>query len=375
MNINNIESKILRVLNRTLDDIEVWEDALKLLCDETGAKKAIITTRHIQSAEIVVSETIEQLNQSPLLYGLSNEEIESYVNEYHEDDIWTKVENERRPYAPYSLAQHLLIDELKKTRLWEWLEPQGISDTIVSEIFSSQTHWIALNVYYEYTDKKTRRKIFNFLNSFLPDMQRAWRQGQEIRSAESLLSSGGVLIDHYDFAAILMSPPNKVHWINDKALTLLTEQNIGLVESSILRLRNLKVQNWIKSHANALFDNKGLNTLTDEMTYSMKSQSSNVEFQLNRMSKFDSILGTGSPVFLVSLIPNGVVVRPTIESLISHPDLTKTEKALVRHLSQGHSIKSFGEATSTTEDNARFHWKNLKTKLGLHSRKQISELK
>ena len=368
------ESTFLRLLNRTLDDIEVWEDVLEFLCKETGAKKAIITTREVPSAEIVISEAISQMNQSPLLYGLSNEEIESYVIDYHEDDIWTKVENERRPYAPYSLAQHLPMSELKKSKLWNWLEPQGISDTIVAEVFSSPSHWIALNVYYDHADKPTRRNIFNFLSSFLPDIQRVWRLGQDIRSAQTLLSSGGVLIEHYDFAAILISPPSKILWINDKALSVLDQHNIGRVENGELRLRNLTEKKWIKSHTTALFNQNNLSAIAEDMTYSMRSKLSNVEFKLSRVAKFDSVLGIGSPVFLVSLYPGGVVPQTTLAGMLGAADLTKTEKALVRHLSNGHSIKSFGEATGTSEHNARFHWKNIKRKLGLHSPKQIFDL-
>lgn len=367
------DGKLIQLIYRSLENIEIWEDILQYLCEQTGATKAIITTREKPTANIVISETIQQMHESPLLYGLSNAEIESYVSTYREDDIWTAIENSRHPHVPYSLAQHLPLDELKQNNLWNWLEPQGISDSIVGEIFNTTSHWIAINIYYDHADKHIRRNIMDFLSSYLEEMQRAWRLGRELRSAEMLLTSGGVLIDHYDFAAILIAPPLKILWMNNQAIEVLAAQNIGAVNEGILRFSDKNIEKWIALHTKALFNHKNdVEDLSHDMNYSMYAKSSEIEIKINRMAKFDTVLGTGSPVFLVSVLPNGKFRKMTLKDMLSHPELTKTEKLLVQHLSQGNNIVSFSKARGTKEDAARHHWKNVKRKLGLFSHKQIS---
>lgn len=370
----NHTANLLKTIYRTLENIELWEDVLRIMCEMTGATKAIITTREKPSADIVISEVISEMSESPLLYGLSNDEIESYVTTYRDDDIWTEIENSRHPYVPYSLAQYLPLEDLKKSQLWKWLKPQGISDTIVAEIFNIDSHWIALNVYYEHSEKNVRRNIMDFLDMYLEEMQRAWLQGRKLRSADTLMSSGGVLIENYDFAAILIAPPRKVLWLNEQANEMLTKHNIGSVKNHKLSLMDKTIQKWITLHTTALFDHKGKgDAFGEDMNYSMKAAASELNIKINRMAKFDTVLGTGSPVFLLSLFPVGQPRRMTVQDMLDHPELTKTERQLVEHLSKDNTIASFANVRGSKEDAARHHWKNVKRKLGLFSHKQIAE--
>ena len=45
------------------------------------------------------------------------------------------------------MSAYISKDELQKTPFWKWLEPQGVSDTIVAELWHSDQACAAINLY------------------------------------------------------------------------------------------------------------------------------------------------------------------------------------------------------------------------------------
>ena len=360
---------IIKTIYNTLESTEKWENVLRMICRETGASKAIITARIKTTSDVIIPPIAKQVHHSPLLYGLTEKDIDRYIYVYHNHDAWTIIEKENHPTTPYSLAKYLPLEKLKKTKFWEWLEPQGVTDSIVAEIYNNATHWIALNIYYELSDRKVQQNIFAFLRDYLPEMNKAWELGERLKTSDGIMVSGNEIIQRYDHAAILLAPPNRVIDSNRHAVELLDKMELGKIHNKTLRLKDRSVQAWISDQTKTMFDHRKPNSV--EQSYSIESKFPEVQYTLSRMSKFDEMLGTGSPVFLLSIYSEQSERNYTFDELINHPKITPKQREVLLHLAHGKKLNETPKLTGTKIDNVRKHWANAKKNLGLHSIKQV----
>lgn len=103
------------------------------------------------SVELYITNDISAELKSPMLYGFTADEIDDYLEHYYQDDPWTEVEHQYHPVIPYAMSSYLPVEALRKTKFWQWLEPQQINDSVVVEIFSAPDSWISMNLFFMMT--------------------------------------------------------------------------------------------------------------------------------------------------------------------------------------------------------------------------------
>ena len=136
----SMKEKIENAIFETVSDINKWHTVLELFIMATGAQKGIISLRSHLSAELVIPTDVRQELGSPLVSGFTEEEVYAYITHYSEYDPWTEFENRYPPNEAYALSRHVGLGQLKQGKFWEWLEPQGINDTIVFKIGDSSSN-------------------------------------------------------------------------------------------------------------------------------------------------------------------------------------------------------------------------------------------
>lgn len=172
-------------LSLTITDPMQWENALDVLCRTCGATKALITRRSLQGATIVVPTRVQDEWQSPLIHGFSLEQVEDFLMNYQESDPWTPIEAQNPPYTPYALSRFFPVDKLRRTKFWDWLEPQGIVDSIVAEIGHDADGWTALNLYLNEEQARNADAVVAALKEILPQLSTIWSAGKEVFMARS----------------------------------------------------------------------------------------------------------------------------------------------------------------------------------------------
>lgn len=174
-------SKFYSLLSRSVESAEQWQDVLAGLCAVSGAKKAIIALRDNKTAELVIPDRVGREFFSPMLFGFSEAEVESYLTRYSVFDPWTAIERRRRPIVPYALSDYLPDAKLRASTFWEWLEGQGISDTCVAELERGRQGWVALNLYFDSSAPGASLRVAAVMRKAAPAISRSWKIFQQIQ--------------------------------------------------------------------------------------------------------------------------------------------------------------------------------------------------
>lgn len=168
---NNVLSSILQAAAKP----ELWDAALKTIAKACNAKSAIITLRSKHNCEVVISSEIENEFHTPFVAMLSEEHVENYVNNFRNKDVWSHQQVNNRPFAPILMSNKLPMCSLQKTDFWNWLEPQGINDTVVVQLGESKHYWTALNLYFDNNNAEDAKKKQQYIQNLLPDLKSAWQ--------------------------------------------------------------------------------------------------------------------------------------------------------------------------------------------------------
>jgi len=354
--------KLQQAIYKTIDDIEYWQEVLRLLCEVTGASKGIISLRDSLTAELVIPTDVRQELSSPLLYGFSEMEIGSYVTHYIEQDPWTPFEKLFHPSEPTSLAKFVDLKTLQNSEFWQWLEPQGITDTTVLEIGLSAPNWIAMNLYYPTKTDTIKKKVLQYTTKLQETMQDAWRIGQRLRASEQAPNRLGYFLERQPQAALILSAAGEIILENKKALTLketatniyhLDNQRFGFNDPQ-LQLQLLEAMQTLKISVDARLEE-------------IKFSSQTLDLTLTLIEKAEDQLGADSGARLLSIRPVSAQLLPIWNNVL----LTKRERQLVELLANGDKVVDFINHYQMSKSTGHFHWQNVKRKLEIKDRSEI----
>lgn len=359
----------MELLYKTITNIEIWQDVLAYLCNITNAPKGILMLRNIESAELLIPKNIHIDLKSPMIYGLSDIEIETYIKKYYQFDPWTKIEKEHHPLTPYAMSEHFPISELKKTKFWEWLQPQNISDSIVVEIHHSAEHWVSINLFFDGYDEKTKQDALTILNKHQIIMNNVWHLGLQFRASNASPESLIYFIEQQDLPSILIDHNLKVIHTNKKADFFLQDpKNLIKKSSGYLFIRNKQKQKSLKEAISSLSDNPFNPKSPPHATIPFD----NWICTATLLSEAQNIVGEDTAIRMLTfrsniILSNAQQALPIWET----PSLTRREKELVEILALGGKVVDFQNKYRLTKSTAYTHWTNVKEKLKVVDRTEI----
>lgn len=360
-----MKEKIENAIFETISDIDKWQLVLKYLVEATGASKGIITLRDRLTAELVIPNDVRQELGSPLIYGFSEQEVDSYISHYIKYDPWTKIENLYHPDEAYALSTHLDIITLKKHIFWEWLEPQNISDCIIFKIGeSSSKYWIALNIYYPMEKRSVKKSIFEYLSVFRNTIRNAWKQGQKIRLSHVKSSYAEYFIEQRSQPSFLINSHKEVLQKNKKAKEsqLDSDSPFLLDIDNTLRPKDKALKKLLQSTMRQL-EKKQSNQQTIPQA-SIVYQTKHIQVSL--IGKAESLLGENTALFLIEqhhLADKQLIWEDSA--------LTRRERELVEILAKGGRVVDFQNHYKLAKSTAHMHWKHVKEKLNIKDRSDI----
>lgn len=186
-------------------DTSIWSEALQELCNYTSTRKALISIRDLKTAKIIVPNDVSAGFASPLIYGFSEEEVETYLTKFVDIDVWTPVEQANYPYFPYAMSRYLELRTLKQSEFWDWLEPQNINDCIVCELGRTDQYWAALNLYFDGLETSKANIALERLRSVLPSLRSAWSASREFQLSKTSEDALTMVLDAMNIPAALIS--------------------------------------------------------------------------------------------------------------------------------------------------------------------------
>lgn len=352
-----------QAIYKTIEDIELWQDVLQLFCKLTGAEKGIITLRDRTTAELVVPADVESDLSSPLLYGFSYEEIGGYIEHYIAFDPWTEFEKLYHPNTPFALSKYVKYEKIIKTPFWEWLEPQGVNDTVVLDIGTSSPNWVAMNLYYDGQNPAIKRKILRYTSKLQGMMQEVWALGQKVRAAQLEPNRLGYFLDQQPDPSVLLSPDGKIILANSKAEQLFKapdtivsrEEAEIIIQDKKLRKQYDNIMRLIKDMPGAKFSEQ-LDLTTGDFSLS-----------LALIEKAEDQIGVDKAARLLTIRR----LSKSMSCIWDTPGLTKRERQLVEFIANGGRVVDFSHSFNLSKSTSHFHWSNVKKKLDVSDRSEI----
>ena len=352
-----------QTIYKTIEDIELWQEVLQLFCTLTGAEKGIITLRDRATAELVVPVDVESDLSSPLLYGFSYEEIGGYIEHYIAFDPWTEFEKLYHPNTPFALSKYVKYDKLVKTPFWEWLEPQGVNDTVVLDIGTSSPNWVAMNLYYDGQNPAIKRKILRYTAKLQGMMQEVWSLGQKVRAAQLEPNRLGYFLDQQPDPSVLLSPDGKVILANSKAEELFdAPDTIVSTKNAQIVIQDKKLKKQYDDMFHQIKELQGTK-LNEQLSFI----AGDFKLSLALIEKAEDQIGADKAARLFTIKR----LSKSLGCIWETPGLTKRERQLVEFIANGGRVVDFSNSLSLSKSTSHFHWSNVKKKLKVTDRSEI----
>lgn len=360
--------KLKELLYSTITKMDAWHDVLAEICSITGAPKAMITLRDKLTAELFVTQDVNIELESPMLFGLTQREVESYIRDYYHLDPWTLIERKTHPYAPYTMSSFLPIEKLKKMPFWQWIETQNFNDSVVMELYSSRDSWVAINVFIDGYNDNVKTATLNLLSSIQHDLNFVWQQGLNIRASLAPPESLMYFLEQQEQAAILVDKYGKVIGKNNKSADLFTDNSVELSEKEqfiFIRDKNLlsEFRNKIASLSLAKFNT------TQAPSFNMII--SNHILKCVLLGKGQDIVGTDTALRLITIENVDDPIKQALIPIWQAPSLTQREQQLVEVLAKGGRVVDFMTLYNVAKSTSHAHWTNTKRKLKVRDRSEI----
>lgn len=344
-------SDISELIFETVADVVRWESVIEALCNATGCKKGIISLRETHSSRFIIPQSVLE---SRLIFGFDAQTIESFVVKYQKLDPWTEIEHDNYPELPIVLSDFLPESELEATSFWEWLAPQGISDTVALSLGEYSSYWVGLNLY---GSRQNCKRATESLLPLLPLLRQGWRLGEEffdLKKSDKLT------------AEVLSDLPIPIISFDD-------DGTVSATSNSLLKMVSLSGQSLSR-----LLTKDRLASLAVDQSCP-KSETFDVDDQIWRVflvssSDLEDPVGRKSRRHLAMVASNVTTRTETIRMLFEATKFSPRQKQLVGHLKQGNSIASFAELNGIAVDTAYHHWKEIKRLTGVTSPKEIRML-
>ncbi|MBD5770812.1 LuxR C-terminal-related transcriptional regulator [Marinomonas colpomeniae] len=356
------------LLYETITNINVWQDVLKHACKITHASKGMIVLRGRRDAELFISEKLYIELKSPMLYGFSTKEIKAYVMEYSQCDPWGKITIEHHPIRPYAVSKYLPIQELQKTKFWEWIKPQEISDSVTVEIHGTADVWVSINLFFNHNNEEVRQSSLALLQNFQKIMYDVWRLGLQFRNTNSFPESLIYFLEQQNSASIIIDRNLNVFHTNKKAdLILLDSTNSIMKISNHLLIRNKEKHKNLRESVSKL-SNKLFNPKKPPYT---AIQLDNWVCTATLLSEGQNIVGEDTALCLLTISSKTIKSNAQLIPVWENSILTRRESQLVKVLALGGMVVDFQNEYGIAKSTAHAHWGNIKKKLEIVDRAQI----
>lgn len=178
--VNGKTERLSHLVLEAAADNAKWHDVLREVMRMCGAIKGIITLRDLTTAQLHFPATAASELSAPLIIGIEPEHVASYFDRYAACDVWTPIERRYYPYVPYFMSDHISLAMLQRSEFWQWLEPQGIMDCLVAEIYRSPRHWVALNLHFDESVLGHQREIVERVQVLLRDLRTGWALSERL---------------------------------------------------------------------------------------------------------------------------------------------------------------------------------------------------
>ncbi|WP_171043944.1 LuxR C-terminal-related transcriptional regulator [Pseudoalteromonas phenolica] len=353
-------------IQKTTSNIESWQEVLHEISRLTGVKKGIITLRDRATAELFIPTDVQYESSSPLLYGFSSEEVGSYVTHYARFDPWTEFEKLYHPSKPYALSKYIDQQTLQNSEFWQWLKPQGISDTIVLDIGSSSNSWVAMNLYFLAEDTTTRENTLAVVTELQEVMVEAWEQGLLYRMSKAAPDSLLYFLNQQANPSILIDS-NSLIVLENKKATKFLKNNEAIFKDvkGHLKIKNIELKKEFRKAMEKLKESQ-FSELAELVVADDKFL---IKFAL--IEKAQNAIGEDKGLRLIT-----VEETPQNELLATfpiweNPKLSKRERQLVELLANGNRVVDFYTQYNLKKSTGHFHWANVKEKLNVKDRSEI----
>lgn len=338
--------RLTQSLVGTVANREGWDRALGDLCAYVGAKKALLSLRAFDTADIVVPDNVMRTYGSPLIYGFTETEVGAYLDTYAQIDPWTEIEQRNHPYYPYAMSAYIDEVALRKTEFWAWLEPQGIKDTIVAELWHSDHAWAAINLYLGQASDVPIDDMLDRLREVLPVLKAVWTAGKELELARSADSAIGMVISAVEGPALLVTRDGAIQSLNEGAKALLAEWSLPSTAGDRLVLpQDLRLQSKDSALSAKLLKGgpapyRGHAVLSD-------------------LQSTQTLDGEDVDLLLIRFEP----ARLEAGKLWETDGLTPRERDLVKLIAQGARLKDAEDSMALSHPRIMQIWKSARTKL------------
>uniref|UniRef100_UPI00192CF03D LuxR C-terminal-related transcriptional regulator n=1 Tax=Thaumasiovibrio occultus TaxID=1891184 RepID=UPI00192CF03D len=349
-------------------NVSDWGRILAALLDLCGASRGVISLRCRHTASVFVPPVVLKEGQSPLICGLSKEEVNTYLKYYADMDPWVAIERKHHPVVPYLMSEYLPLDELKTLPYWQWLEPQGINDCATLDIGRCDEGWIAVSVLFDGSTEGQRYQVLNTLRQYQHSLSLAWRMRQKAR--ENTMSSVCFeqLINQIAFPAFILSPSNKLINYNHAGERFLADCDTPLQESDdelVLidenrRCRAIPIRKYFDA--------------TEYNAY--RSTPQNLEagewcLEYAHLGEGGNLLGVDDLLRLVIVKRKEDIKNEFLTPIWDFPGLTRRERQLVKVLATGGKVVDFSHQYKVAKSTSHSHWSNVKRKLNVGDRSEI----
>lgn len=364
----NSKQRLTGLLYKTISDINVWQDVLREISLLTGASRCIIMQRDKKTAELYITQSIYIDLESPVVYGFSDDETESYITHFYQSDPWTEIELNNHPVTPYAMSSYLPIAELKGTEFWPWLAPQGINDTAVTEVFNSVGYWVSINLYFDGYNESVKNSCLDLLSEYKMLMSEVWALGQQFRVSKSSPESLFYFLEQQKSPSFLVDNKSKVIKANNKGLALLDCKDCSVkLKDNLLFIKNSEMRSRLRGEISVLAERKYIVENPPKTSFNIGE----LAFHCTLLGNGEDIIGRDTALRLVSVESREELLSELLSPIWEVSCLTRRERELVKVMASGGRVVDFMHKHGIAKSTAHAHWGKVKEKLQVKDRSEI----
>ena len=346
--------RVTASLIETVTDQSAWPRALADICQYTRTSNAVVTLRAQSSAAMIIPDAVQEVQQSPLIHGFSQAQVETYLAKHHGSDPWITVARDNHPYSPYAMSKFFPIEKLRGTAFGDWLKEQNIDDTVIVDLGAAGKYWAAMNLYFGDTSTTKAEAICGKVKEILPILRSAWAAGRNIQLERQAARRVEGILEQVAFPVVVVSPDGSILHFNDAAQNL-AQSDFGFT----LRLgEGLALPASIEIAANS--DAAHLNLRRTRAPTSFRGFATTSHLSLAQL-----ISGEPSGSVMIAFFEVGE------EGYLPNPKgldlraLTNREAELARLVAEGSQLKEAREAMGISHARAMQLWRSIRDKMGI----------
>ena len=330
-----------------------WADVLEETIRLCGAISGVITLRDLKTAEVLFPDETSSELAAPLIINFAPEFIASYLDRYAALDVWTQIERQYYPFTPYFMSDHLRLASLMKTEFWAWLEPQGIADCLVADVYRSRRHWVALNLLFDPAAESRKSEILATLATLLPSIRTGWEISERLIGLNQAKEASRGYLDNWPYPSMILDEDYVVTSANRLALQEFPK-HIGLSEpmavGAPLSLRPCPLRETLDRL-------RERPEAAGSALLSVAGKDDGHTLQISTIAQGTDLIGKRRAHFLVLIKPKQSAMAVTRDTLRiwETKSLTKMQSAIVRWVAEGGVVPEFAVRHQITKKTAYDH--------------------